>query len=206
MHQPKRIALRFEIRTPESVDLDMVTPVFHRWIQEQKLTPMMIDVADYKHVQEGPGIIMLGHTEDFGIDNGVSHGSDVQGFYYVRKHTRLSDTLPLRSRLQEIWDRALQTGAMLEEDSGLSLEINPARILLTIQDRLVYPFTREALTAVREEIAQFFTEVFGSGSVSLSHQEPDIRYPMTWQIAVDAELSLSDLLSNTGSANQTLAV
>ena len=37
-----------------SIDLTQAIPVFHRWIQEQALPGLLIDVADYRHVPEGP--------------------------------------------------------------------------------------------------------------------------------------------------------
>lgn len=206
MQQPQRIGIRFDIRHPAAVDLDRVIPVFHRWIQNQELDAMMIDVADYKHVQEGPGVIMLGHTDDFGIDNGIAHGSHAQGFYYVRKHARMSDIQPLPVRLQEMWVSALQTARLLEQEADLEVEIDPTRIQLTIQDRLAYPFTMEALALVRDELGQFFAGAFGTDAVSLSHREPDPRYPMTWQIEVDGEVSLADLLASLDSLPQTQAV
>ncbi len=194
MQQPQRIGIRFEIHQPATVDLEAVIPVFHRWIQERKLEAMMIDVADYKHVQEGPGVILLGHADDLGIDNGVAYGSDVQGFYYVRKHARLPDIQPLGVRLQEIWQSALQAAALLEQETALQVVIDPTRIQLTILDRLAYPCTREALDAVRSEIAAFFAGALGTEALSLSHRDPDPRYPMTWQITAEGDFSLTALL------------
>ncbi len=198
MQQPQRLSLRFEICTPGVVNLDAVIPVFHQWIQARKSETMLIDVADYKHVPEGPGVIMLGHTDDFGIDNGVSQGSNVQGFYYVRKHARLTDTQPLDVRLQELWERALRTAARLEQEADLQVVIDPTRIQLALLDRLVYPCTLEALAAVRDDVARFFADVLDGRTMSLSHCEPDMRYPMTWYITVDGDCTVSELLATAG--------
>ncbi|MGC4094191.1 MAG: hypothetical protein QM756_41025 [Polyangiaceae bacterium] len=36
-------------------------PVFHRWIRENVLNELMIDVVDYSHVAHGPEVVLLGH-------------------------------------------------------------------------------------------------------------------------------------------------
>jgi hypothetical protein len=36
-------------------DLEECIPIFHRWIQDQALDEVLIDVADYRHVHHGRG-------------------------------------------------------------------------------------------------------------------------------------------------------
>ena len=91
MEQPQRLILRFELHGDAPVNLDDVIPVFHGWIQNGRLSTMLIDVADYKHVEASPGVVLIGHTDDCGIDNGLPQADSGQGFHYTRKHARLSD-------------------------------------------------------------------------------------------------------------------
>ena len=53
-----------------SIDLTEAIPVFHRWIQEQALPGLLIDVADYRHVPEGPGVVLVAHEAIYGLDEG----------------------------------------------------------------------------------------------------------------------------------------
>ena len=53
-----------------SIDLTEAIPVFHRWIQEQALPGLLIDVADYRHVPEGPGVVLVAHDAIYGLDQG----------------------------------------------------------------------------------------------------------------------------------------
>ena len=46
--------------------------VFHRWIQRRVAAELLIDVADYLHVPEGPGIMLIGHVAHCPLD--FSHG------------------------------------------------------------------------------------------------------------------------------------
>jgi hypothetical protein len=43
------------VNDAEKIDLEAVIPVFHRWIQEQIFDELLLDVANYSHVPDGPG-------------------------------------------------------------------------------------------------------------------------------------------------------
>lgn len=193
MQQPQRLSLRFEMTGPSPVDLGDVIPVFHRWIQDSRTDAMLIDVADYRHVQAGPGVVMVGHADDFGIDNGVQAGVAGQGFYYVRKHARLRDTQPFPVRLREIWARALATAHLLEQEAELRAQVNPACVRLVVLDRLRYPFTPEALRGAQDALRAFFAEAYGTDDFVLDHPPPDARLPMTWRVAAPQGAALDAL-------------
>ena len=45
-----------------------VIPVFHRWITQRVLDEVLVDVADYRHVFQGPGITLVGHESTYHLD------------------------------------------------------------------------------------------------------------------------------------------
>ena len=60
------------------------TAVFHKWIQGQVFeNHLLIDIADYKHVYQGPSIMLVGYEADFIIDLAGGRA----GFLYVRKRS-----------------------------------------------------------------------------------------------------------------------
>lgn len=61
--------------------LDSYIPVFHRFIQQKKLSEMVYDVADYTHVPRGTGVLLVGHASDYAIDQGEGR----PGLLYSRK-------------------------------------------------------------------------------------------------------------------------
>ena len=61
--------VRVKIFARESVDLGAAIPVFHRWIQDRVCPEMLIDVADYRHVPNGPGVVLMGHEASYSLDN-----------------------------------------------------------------------------------------------------------------------------------------
>ena len=68
MTQPQKFQFKLFIENPEALDLEAVVPVFHDFIREKALPELLIDVADYAHVHEGPGVVLIGHGYDVYID------------------------------------------------------------------------------------------------------------------------------------------
>ena len=46
------------------------TAVFHAWIQKGAVEGLLLDVADYQHIQDGPGMILIGDQVDYAFDLG----------------------------------------------------------------------------------------------------------------------------------------
>jgi hypothetical protein len=55
-------------REPERFDPEAHIPVFHRWIQQKRLPVALIDVADYAHVTDGPGVLLVSHEYNIYAD------------------------------------------------------------------------------------------------------------------------------------------
>src|SRR6266853_4303942 len=50
-------------------DLSPLIPVFHDWIQGQVFSDLLLDIADYRHVPAGPGVVLIGQAGDYSVDN-----------------------------------------------------------------------------------------------------------------------------------------
>ena len=57
-------------------------PVFHNWIQDKAIDDhLLIDVADYSHILDGPGVMLVAHEGNFSLDQ----ESLQPGIMYMRK-------------------------------------------------------------------------------------------------------------------------
>ena len=63
-----RIGAKLYAGNPDVIDLAAYVPIFHGWIQCKILDGVPIDVADYAHVPDGPGVMLIGHEADRSID------------------------------------------------------------------------------------------------------------------------------------------
>src|SRR5258708_35336413 len=65
----------------EALDPEPFVPVFHRYIRENTLKEVLVDVTDYAHVRRAPAVLLVGHASDYGVD--FPEGRP--GLLYVRK-------------------------------------------------------------------------------------------------------------------------
>ena len=193
MQEPQRLKIRFGISQATPVDLDKVIPIFHSWIQKEKAPATMIDVADYKHVPAGPGVMLVGHADDLGLDNGARIGEEQQGFYYVRMHGRLEDELPLAERLQEIWLLAIEAGRLLEAEPGLDIAIDPCHCEVSLLDRLLYPPSAATLGEAESEVSSFLSRSLGGSDFTLVRSDTDFRESLSWLAKSSERMSLDTL-------------
>jgi hypothetical protein len=49
-------------------DAALFVPIFHEWIRDQVLDLVVLDVADYAHAPESPGIMLVCHEASFSLD------------------------------------------------------------------------------------------------------------------------------------------
>ena len=86
---------------------EQFVPIFHRWIQNQSVEGhRLIDVAEYGHVLNGPGTVLISSEANFYTDSAEGR----LGILYSRK-------LPLAGSFQ---DRLRAAHDLLGEDAGVS--------------------------------------------------------------------------------------
>ena len=59
--EPQRIGVKIFVEDQETFDRSRMIDVFHHWIQEGRVPGTLIDVHDYTHVPEGPGVVLIAH-------------------------------------------------------------------------------------------------------------------------------------------------
>jgi hypothetical protein len=150
--------------TPESarsLDVEDLIPVFHRWIKQRALPELTIDVANYRHVPKGPGVVLIGHGADYFLDEGEGR----PGLLHNRKRAGL----PPGERLADLARRTLHAALLLEKDLALTGKIKFAtnELLFRVNDRLAAPNSDATLAALRPELEGLAKKVFG-GPVELA--------------------------------------
>lgn len=173
---PKRFAVKYFVNHPDAVHLPAIVPVFHRWIQNHTVEGLLIDVADYKHVPNGPGILLIGHEGDYALDMG--HGRP--GLRYDRKHD-LRDSLA--DSLREAFRLAQTACRRLETEPALNLTFNPAEAEIIFLDRLATPNNLDGFETVKESVRAVANELYPGQDVTLQTVAPDPRRPLTIRIS-----------------------
>ena len=171
---PERVNVKFFVDGSDEVDLPKLVPVFHRWIREQSVPGLLIDVADYKHVVDGPGVLLLGHDGDYVLDGANGR----PGLLY--KHKREWDSNNLQDRLRTVVQRAIQAAQLLQADPTLEgLTFRTDELEITFPDRLNIPNTPETFAAMQQDVTAVLQELNDDTAVSLAHVSTEARRPFT---------------------------
>jgi len=153
-----KIAVKLFVEDGSRVDAQTFVPVFHSWIQQRAVPDhLVIDVADYAHVHNGPGTCLITHEANFYTDGGEGR----LGLIYARKQP-VDGTFT--DRLRQAFIATLEGAMRLESDPRLAgrIKFNTGEVLVSINDRLNGPSVPETFDAVRGDMQQFFAGVYGA--------------------------------------------
>lgn len=168
-----------------TIDPSRFIEVFHRWIREQVLDELLIDVADYRHVPAGPGVLLIGHESDYSMDN----TDDRWGLRYNRKASLNGGN---KDRFRQALHAAARACNLLEAEFAgeESLRFSRHEFELFINDRALAPNTRETYEACKPELEAFLTKVLGHGEFSLDHRsDPRSRFGISVKVVRPFDLT-----------------
>lgn len=184
----QHLTLKIPVEGELTIDSAELVPVFHRWIREETLAALLIDVADYRHVPDGPGVMLIGHDADYCLD----HANGEYGFLYNRK-TELDGEN--NDRYRDAFWAATQTAQLLEaefvENTTGPLRFSRTGFELTINDRALAPNTAETFAAVQPELSAFLQTVFGHNEFSIENRTTDPRQRFSVRITTTAPVDWS---------------
>jgi len=170
----QHVNIKIFASTGQNVNVADAIPVFHRWIQKRDLPELLIDVADYSHVPEGPGVLLIAHEANYSLD----YARDQLGLLYNRKAMGSGDA---QEQLRQAYDAALTACWRLEQEPEFkgALRFDSRHLEIVFNDRLLHPNTDESWRQVQPEAQRFFDGIFGPGKYSLRRAgEPRERLRM----------------------------
>lgn len=167
------------------VDLERFIEIFHRWIADKMTSEMLIDVADYRHVPDGPGVVLVGHEADYALDNA---GGQL-GLLYNRKDAIAGSN---KERLKQSLRSAAWACQQLESElEGETLQFNRQEFAIIINDRALAPNTDETMATVKPELEAFLSETLGHDQFSMERQfnDPRCRFGVVVRAAQSFDLT-----------------
>ena len=135
----RQVSAKLYAEEPVDVDPAALIRVFHGWIRNEVLPDrIMIDVADYSHVPEGPGVILICHEAHYSFD-------DAGGRPGLRCTLKRHGYREERDPIDEALLSALRACALLqaEPELGGKLRFKTDELYFGVEDRLVAPNTDE---------------------------------------------------------------
>jgi hypothetical protein len=192
--QLEHVNVKLFLQHPEQVELDPLIPVFHSWIQGQVFRDLLLDVADYRHVPAGPGVVLIGHEGNYSVDNTDS----LLGVRYNRKAPLEGSN---QDRLRQAAGAALAACARLETEPRLAgkLRFDGERMQIFFNDRLLAANCAATREAAWPELEQFLHTLFRGGGYSLTNGgEP--RRLFSVSVKAPRVFPVAELLGNLDSA------
>lgn len=182
---PARLSVRVLASSPPA-DLTPTIELFHRCIQRGLLAGLLLDVADYRHVPDGPGVLLVGHD--------VDHGVDDRGLVVTRKRS----TDDAATQLQDALRAVLAAADVLDADPALDVELDRTRLEITVPDRSLGD--RDELAArLRDELTPVLTGLLGDDT-QVTVVDGDARGAATLQVTAPQGAAAEALATLGGDA------
>ena len=184
----ERLQLKLYVEPSAHFEVEALIPVFHRFIRDHVIEELLIDVVDYSHVPDGPGVVLIGHFADYYM--GAMDGAF--GLVYSLKRGGPS----AEARLEDGLRRVVNVALLLEQESGLNLRFKSGELSLRLMDRLHAPNDDATFAGTKAEVERLFGRVYG-GSVTVD-RVLDARGPLGLSIKAGSSPSLEALLEKLG--------
>ena len=165
-----------------SIDGEAFIPLFHGWIRDSAMPELLIDVADYRHVPDGPGVALVGHESDYFLD--FQDGRP--GLLCALKR---ADAEGLAAQLELALSRALKACVLAQEGGGGAF--SAAEVVVRLVDRLTYPNNDATWASASVTVQEVVARALGR-EVSVA-REGEPREPLTVRISVKDAPAVSEL-------------
>ncbi|HEX4794937.1 MAG TPA: hypothetical protein VH370_14145 [Humisphaera sp.] len=164
MTSPK-LALKLFAADGPPLAADAIIPIFHSWIQQHAFSDhLLIDVADYAHVPQGPGTVLISREANLSMDKADNR----LGLLYMRKQP-IVGAESFEQRLAAVFRSALEAAAKLEEEVALrgKLRFRTDEISFRIYDRLLAPNEPATFEQVKPALQKFAEKLYGGAAFTL---------------------------------------
>jgi len=182
----QKLGVKFFVEQPNAVPLTDFIEIFHGWIQATD--GIYHDVADYSHMQSGPGVILVANDANLHIDETGGR----RGLLYSRK-APLSGTN--QEKLRTVFRLALENCRKLEQEPALrgKLRFTTNEAAISLNDRLLGSNTEESFQELKREVGPFAKQLFGDAEVSFERDE-DPRQRLNVHLKTSAAVDLRKTL------------
>jgi hypothetical protein len=184
----QKLNVKLFVKPPNQVALADFIEIFHGWIQATDGD--YHDVADYSHMQAGPGIVLVANDANVSIDE----SGDRRGLLFNQK-SRLSGSN--QDKLRKVFQAAIENCRKLEAEPALrgKLQFAGNEALVSVNDRLSSVTSPNAFEAIKGDVESFAKRLFGTESVTLA-PDGEPRQRLSVRVQTSAPVDLHRLWNN----------
>tara|TARA_B100001250_G_scaffold276589_2_gene239046 strand:- start:844 stop:1419 length:576 start_codon:yes stop_codon:yes gene_type:complete len=187
MQNLHKINIKWHLQDPEMLNDEELYRIFNEWISDSS-EEVLIDVADYKHLNHGPTTILIGHEANYFLES----EDQTKGLVYARKQTQEGD---LSTRLAATLRASLKGCIKLENHPELQgrLKFDGSTVRFTANDRLHAPNTKNNVQLFEQYLSPILDTIFSPNSYAFDNEKKTSER-LTVNVQTSSTADLSDLL------------
>jgi hypothetical protein len=184
----EKLSVKLFVEQPNSVPLTDFIEIFHGWIQAGD--GVYHDVADYSHMQAGPGIILIANDANVSIDENGNR----RGLLFSQK-SRLPGSN--QERLRTVLHSALENCRRLEEEPALrgKLRFTVNEAVISLNNRLLGANSQEAFDELKGDVEVVAGQLLGGAKFKLE-RDSDSSRRLNVYLKSSATMSSAQALNN----------
>ena len=184
----QKINVKFFVAEPNDVPLTDFIDLFHGWIQATD--GVYHDVADYSHMQAGPGIVLVAQDAHVSVDEIGGR----RGLLYKQK-SRLEGSN--QEKLRQVFRSALENCHRIEKEPALmgKMKFQASETEIAINDRLIAPNTEQAYSELKADLETFLHQLYDGSTVSMERNN-DPRGCLGLRVKASRPFEIATLLKN----------
>jgi hypothetical protein len=166
----QRITLKLFVDSPQPVPVDALLPIFSRWREDKEHPSQWVDMADYAHIDRGPGVMMIGQQGNLALDL----AEPGPGILYANKKDLRGAP---EERILDTFRRTLALTRTLraEPEFPERLAPRPGFWQLLFNDRMETPNTEATEIALRPSIDAALDHLFGADNYTVVRESDSLR-------------------------------
>lgn len=170
----KAIDVKIFATKGQDIDAYEFVAVLQHWIRDHTIPGILIDVADYSHIPNGAGVILVGHEGNVSVD----YAGGRMGLLYKYKWPAEKDTV---SRIQAAVRFAIDAAAKLESEPEFAgrLKFDLSKVEVISNDRLRAPNTEDAAASFSAAVEKAVISVIQGAKVSRAAGDTRERLAVT---------------------------
>lgn len=184
----QKLNVKIFVEQPNAIALADFIEIFHSWIQATD--GVYHDVADYSHMQAGPGIVLVANDANVSIDESGAR----RGLLFSQKAPLAGSN---QDKLRAVLRAALENCCKLEAEPSLrgKLRFAANETVVSLNDRLVGENSPAAFDALKGDVEAVAKELFGGATVSVE-RDGDSRRQLNLHVKSAVAIDLHKALEN----------
>jgi hypothetical protein len=184
----QKLNVKLFVEQPNAIPLADFIEIFHSWIQATD--GVYHDVADYSHMQAGPGIVLVAHDAHVSIDESGNR----RGLVFSQKAPLAGSN---QERLRAVLRAALENCRKLEAEPALGgkLRFTANEAVISVNDRLLGGNSPEAFDEIKGDVENVARQLFGGAPVIVD-RDAESRQRLNVRVKTSAALDAAQALAN----------